>query len=539
MGLYIDQGNFSFAQAVHDVIYVDKSALIGHLNRMVNTRRKFVCVTRPRRFGKSLAAQMLCAYYDRSCDSRSLFEGLSIALDETFERYLNKFPVISCDVHEVRSRVHDGMDFVPWLQKTILDEMRELWGEYIQPDDTLPSALARINDKTGTQFVICLDEWHSIYRMDAGNEKAQEAWIEFLRALFKGLGADRYIALAYMTGVLPIRNYASESPLSNFYEYNIFDTTPFETCYGFTEDEVRSLCKTWKRNFNEMRRWYDGYRFETSEEIDGDYYDKVIHIYNPNSVVHSIFSRKFQCYWNDTGSLEPVIDYIKLDVCGLRQAIVLLVSGQPCAYRQIFFGQAFNNTRSFDAVMTMLTHLGYLTYNTSTGMGRIPNEEIREAMYLAAEDRQWDEVRRSVDESLRFVDYLVSGYEEGVADILDRIHRELASILTFNNENTLACVVMYACYTARKDFFVFRELPSGVGFVDIALIPLPNRGLPAILIELKWNKDADSAIKQIHDRKYTSAFEHYTGEIVVAGVNYDKNSTDKMHTCKIERVVKG
>ena len=190
-------------------------------------------------------------------------------------------------------------------------------------------------------------------------------------------------------------------------------------------------------------------------------------------------------------------------------------------------------------MMTMLTHLGYLTYNTSTGMGRIPNEEIREAMYLAAEDRQWDEVRRSVDESIKFVDYLVSGYEEGVADILDRIHRELASILTFNNENTLACVVMYACYTARKDFFVFRELPSGVGFVDIALIPLPNRGLPAILIELKWNKDADSAIKQIHDRKYTSAFEHYTGEIVVAGVNYDKDSTDKMHTCKIERVVKG
>ncbi|MBQ1925477.1 MAG: AAA family ATPase [Proteobacteria bacterium] len=501
MGLYIDQGNFSFEQAMNDVIYVDKSALLGHLNRMVNTRRKFVCVTRPRRFGKSLAAQMLCAYYDRSCDSRSLFEGLSIARDETFERYLNKFPVISLDVHEERSRINNGMDFVPWLQERVLSEIRELWGDIIQPGDTLPLALARINDKTGTQFVICLDEWHSIYRMDAGNEKAQEAWIEFLRAMFKGLGADRYIALAYMTGVLPIRNYASESPLSNFYEYNIFDTSPLETCYGFTLEEGELLCQQYDMNFSEMKRWYDGYCFEVNQLENGKRVFRKIPILNPNSVIRSILSGKYQCYWNDTGSLEPVIDYIKLDVCGLRQAIVLLVSGQPCAYRQIFFGQAFNNTTSFDSVMTMLTHLGYLTYDMSTGMGRIPNEEIREAMYLAAEDRHWDEVRRSVDESLRFVDYLVNDYEEGVVDILDRIHRELASILTFNNENTLACVVMYACYTARKDFFVFRELPSGVGFVDIALIPLPNRGLPAILVELKWNKDAETAMKQIYDRK--------------------------------------
>ena len=538
MGLYIDQGNYSFAQAVRDEIYVDKSALISYLNRMLCTRRKFVCVTRPRRFGKSLAAQMLCAYYDRSCDSRPLFEQLAIAKDETFETHLNKYPVISFDVHEERSRVSDGMAFVPWLQNRILCELAEKWPDCMTDCTTVPEALAKINAKTGIQFVVSLDEWHSIYRMDEGNVKAQEAWIEFLRALFKGQGADRYIALAYMTGVLPIRNYASESPLSNFYEYNIFDTTPLETCYGFTEDEVWTLCKTWKRNFNEMRRWYDGYRFETNIACEDGDRNVVKHIYNPNSVVRSILSRKYLCYWNDTGSLEPVIDYIKLDIFGLRQAIVLLVSGQPCAYRQIFFGQAFNNTTSFDSVMTMLTHLGYLTYDTSTGMGRIPNEEIREAMYLAAEDCRWHEVMKSVHASMQFIDALIHGDEAAVAGILDKIHCELASILTFNNENTLACVVMYACYTARKDYFVFRELPSGVGFVDIALVPLPDRGLPAVLVELKWNKDADTAIKQIHDRKYPSAFESYQGDIVLVGVNYDKNSTDKMHTCKIERVVK-
>ena len=540
MGQYIDCGNGNFSETLRSRLgFVDKSALLGHLNRMLCTDQKFVCVTRPRRFGKSLAANMLCAYYDRSCDSRELFLGLEIARDETFEAHLNKYPVISFDVQEARSQVKDGMDFVPMLQEKIGRELRASWPEETEGSGTIQEMMARINDKTGIQFIVSLDEWHAIYRTDEKNEKAQEAWIEFLRALFKGTSAKRYIALAYMTGVLPIRNYASESPLNNFYEYTIFDSSPLETCYGFTLDEVERLCSQYVMDFEEMKRWYDGYCFEVNPLEHGRRVRRNIHICNPNSVVRSITAEKFQCYWNDTGSLEPVIDYIKCNIEGLREAVATLISGQPCAYRQICFGLAFNRQKNYDSILTILTHLGYLTYDTSCGMGRIPNEEIREAMYLAAEDCGWNEVMQSVKTSAKFIDCIVNGDEAAVADILDKIHCDLASILTFNNENTLACVVMYACYTARKDFFVFRELPSGVGFVDIALIPLPNRGLPAVLVELKWNKRADSAIQQIRDRKYTSAFDDYNGEIVLVGVNYDKESTDKMHVCKIERVVKG
>ncbi len=160
-------------------------------------------------------------------------------------------------------------------------------------------------------------------------------------------------------------------------------------------------------------------------------------------------------------------------------------------------------------------------------------------MYLTAESNNWDGVIRSIEASEKFIDSIVRGDEVGIASILDKIHCELASILTFNNENTLACVVMYACYTARKDFFVYRELPTGVGFADVALIPLPSRGLPAILVELKWNHDAKTAMDQIYNRKYTSSFDDYSGDIILVGVNYDKNSKDKMHECKLERVVKG
>ena len=538
MGLYIDQGNYSFAQAVRDEIYVDKSALISYLNRMLCTRRKFVCVTRPRRFGKSLAAQMLCAYYDRSCDSRPLFEQLAIAKDETFETHLNKYPVISFDVHEERSRVSDGMAFVPWLQNRILCELAEKWPDCMTDCTTVPEALAKINAKTGIQFVVSLDEWHSIYRMDEGNVKAQEAWIEFLRALFKGQGADRYIALAYMTGVLPIRNYASESPLSNFYEYNIFDTLPLEKCYGFTLDEVESLCTKYGMDFDEMKRWYDGYVFEVNPLIQGKRLTQYIPICNPNSVVRSVLSGTYECYWNDTGSLDPVRRYVQMDIEGTKNAIVLMLSGGMAKFRHVPFNNTFNDSLTYDSVMTILTHLGYINYNKSTQEGKIPNEEIRVAIYDIVKASRWNDVIRAIDASEKFIDSLVYGDEAAVAGILDKIHCELASILTFNNENTLACVVMYACYTARKDYFVFRELPSGVGFVDIALVPLPDRGLPAVLVELKWNKDADTAIKQIHDRKYPSAFESYQGDIVLVGVNYDKNSTDKMHTCKIERMVK-
>ena len=540
MGRYMDCGNGNFRETLRSRLgFVDKSGLLGHLNRMLCTDQKFVCVTRPRRFGKSLAANMLCAYYDRSCDSRELFDGLEISQDETFEAHLNKYPVISFDVQEARSQVKDGMDFVPMLQEKIGRELRASWPEETEGAGTIQEMMAEINNKTGIQFIVSLDEWHAIYRTDEKNEKAQEAWIEFLRALFKGTSAKRYIALAYMTGVLPIRNYASESPLNNFYEYTIFDSSPLETCYGFTEAEVQVLCKNWKRNFNEMRRWYDGYRFETVDETEDEPCEKVIHIYNPNSVVHSIRSKKFQCYWNDTGSLEPIRRYVQMDIEGTKRAIVQMLSGGMARFEQVPFNNTFNDALTFDAVMTILTYLGYITYDSSIGAGTIPNEEIRRAIYDIAKASRWDGVLRSIERSEKFIDCIVNGDEAAVADILDKIHCDLASILTFNNENTLACVVMYACYTARKDFFVFRELPSGVGFVDIALIPLPNRGLPAVLVELKWNKRADSAIQQIYDRKYTAAFDDYHGEIVLVGVNYDKDSTDKMHVCKIERVVKG
>lgn len=538
MGLYIDQGNELFRQTVVDEIYVDKTRLLADLNRMINTARRFVCVTRPRRFGKSIAAQMLCAYYDRSSHSRDLFESLDIGHDATFETHLNKYAVLSFDVQEQRSRVERGIDFVPYLQKRIGAEMRKIWPSATSDCTTIQEMMASIREVTGLQFVICLDEWHAIYRMDEDDDEAQKMWIDFLRAIVKGTNAKNYIALAYMTGVLPIRNYASESPLNNFYEYNVFDSSPFETYYGFTEDEVRNLCSKYDMNFEMMKHWYDGYEYEQTFFENSRRFNRTISIYNPNSVIRSIFSGKYSCYWNDTGSLEPVERYIQLDIEGVRSSIVRMIAGEWCEFEQVFFNKTFNNLTSFSAVMTMLAHLGYITYDSKLGRGRIPNEEIRKAMALAAQSCRWDEVSKSIFHSKRFIDAIIAGNAPQVAETLSHIHSDIASILTYNDENALACTVMYACYTARKDYFIFRELPSGVGFVDIALIPLPHRGLPAILIELKWNKDADAAITQIHHRRYTSAFDGFEGDIIIVGVSYDKNSADKMHNCKIERIVK-
>ena len=294
MGLYIDRSNSGFKSALSGTIqYVDKSGLIAHLNANIDSEQRFLCITRPRRFGKTLAAQMIAPYYNRACNSRDLFANLDIARDPSYETHLNRYPVIFFDVQEQRSNVTRGDDFVAYLQEKIGFELKKLWPNETQNCHTIQEMLAQIHEHTQTKFVIILDEWHAIYRMDQDNEHAILMWIDFLRSLFKGPYANDYIALAYMTGVLPIRRFTSESPLNNFYEYTVFNTYPIGQFYGFTENEVKSLCKKYEMNYDEMKRWYDGYLYQDQ------------YMYNPNSVVKAIAFRNIIGYWNETKKATP------------------------------------------------------------------------------------------------------------------------------------------------------------------------------------------------------------------------------------------
>lgn len=373
MGLYIDRGNSGFKSALSGTIqYVDKSGLIAHLNANIDSGQRFLCITRPRRFGKTLAAQMIAAYYNRACNSRDLFANLDIARDPSYETHLNRYPVIFFDVQEQRSNVTRGDDFVAYLQEKIGFELKKLWPNETQNCHTIQEMLAQIHEHTQTKFVTILDEWHAIYRMDQDNEHAILMWIDFLRSLFKGPYANDYIALAYMTGVLPIRRFTSESPLNNFYEYTVFNTYPIGQFYGFTENEVKSLCKKYEMNYDEMKRWYDGYLYQDQ------------YMYNPNSVVKAIAFRNIIGYWNETGAFEPIKRYIQMDIAGLRQTVTQLIAGASIHFNIVNFANMFDAPDSIDAIMTVLAHFGYISYDPSHQTGCIPNEEVRFALQYAA-----------------------------------------------------------------------------------------------------------------------------------------------------------
>lgn len=332
------------------------------------------------------------------------------------------------------------------------------------------------------------------------------------------------MALAYMTGILPIKKYGSHSALNMFFEYSMTDQKELEEYTGFTEEEVAELCNRFDMDFAETGNWYDGYVFK-----------KFKHIYNPRSVVEAMRSHDFSGYWTATETYEALKIYIDMDFDGLRTDIVQMLGG----------GRARVNTRSFqndmltfktkDDVLTLLIHLGYLAYDSLRKEAFIPNKEIMGEFETAMTVGGWDEIVRILKASERLLADTLLCDEVSVAKSLDAVHMEAASILTYNDENSLACAIGLAYYSARKDYRLIRELPTGHGFADIVFLPLPSVKKPALVVELKYDKNAYAAIQQIKDRHYTQALEGYTGELLLVGINYDKNAKDKPHSCVIER----
>lgn len=524
MGFYLNPGNKGFWEAVRSRIYVDKTNLITCTNNLINTKEKFVCVSRPRRFGKSMTLEMLAAYYSRGCDSAELFRGRKIEKADAFQEHLNRYDVILLNMQQFLSRAgKQGM--IEYLERAALEELREAYGELFPEQTTvLAEALEKIYAKTEKQFVFLIDEWDCVMRERQEAEELQRNYLDFLRNLLKD---QPYVALAYMTGILPIKKYGSHSALNMFFEYSMTDQKELEEYTGFTEEEVRELCERYDMDFRETGSWYDGYRFKGFH-----------HIYNPRSVVEAMKCHDFSGYWVSTETYEALKIYMDMDFDGLREDIVQMLGG----------GRVRINTRSFqndmrtfgtkDDVLTLLIHLGYLAYDSKEKEAFIPNKEIIGEFETAMSVSGWTEVMRVLKASEKLLADTLSGDEASVAAGLDRAHGDVASILTYNDENSLGCAIGLAYFSARKDYMVIRELPTGRGFADMVFLPLPSCGKPALVVELKYDKTANAAIQQIKDRHYTQALEGYVGEILLVGINYDKDNKNKPHSCVIEKVEK-
>ena len=528
MGRFVNPDNSAFQVALNSEIYVDKTGLLSYTNKVLDTMQGYICNSRPRRFGKSFAANMLAAYYSKGCDSRKMFSGLAISQTADFEKHLNQYDVIHLDIQWFLSNVSDPEQIVAYITECTLAELRTIYADQLPPEvSTVPDALSRIKEATGQKFVIIIDEWDVLIRDEASNQKIQDDYINFLRGMFKGTEPTRYIQLAYLTGILPVKKETTQSALNNFDEFTMLSAGNLAPYIGFTEDEVRNLSEEYQQDFHEVKRWYDGYLLKDCQ------------VYNPRAVVSVMLKGEFKSYWSETASYEAIVPLINMNYDGLKTSIIEMLSGASVKVNTATFKNDTENIKSRDDVLTYMIHLGYLGYDQTRKTAFVPNEEIRQELTTAVESKAWNEMILFQQESEKLLDATLEMDCPVVAAQIEKIHNEYVSVIQYHNENSLSSVLAIAYLSAMQYYFKpVRELPSGRGFADFVFIPKPEykSDYPALVVELKWNQNAQTAMQQIKDRKYPDSVLEYTGDILLVAINYDKDK--KEHQCMIEQYEK-
>lgn len=520
MGRYLNVGNDGF-RAIRKGRYVDKTGLISFINETLGTADKLTCVSRARRFGKSFAVKMLCAYYDKSCDSSELFDGLEIAEDPSYRKYLNKYDVIYLDMTLFISLCGNMKDIMAYIQEQVIQEIADVYPA-AAGEEHLAMAMAKASASAGIKFIVIIDEWDALFREAKNDTDLQKEYIRLLRGLFKSSLTDSMIEAAYMTGILPIKKYGTQSAMTDFREYTMLSPKRLAKYAGFTETEVRQLCEDYGMDFGEAKRWYDGYSFKN-----------VPSVYNPNAIMRAMQNQEFGSYWTETETYEALKIYIDMDFDGLREAILSMLGGEKCPVNTGTFQNDLTSLRSRDDVMVLLIHLGYLAYDGEAEKVYIPNEEIRQEFFLALKNSGHWEIAKLVKESDELLRAALNLNGEKVADAIEKMHSASTAPIFYNNEQALRSVIRLAFISCMEQFREIQELPSGNGYADMVYLPKKGSVMPIMLVELKWNKGAEGAIAQIKERNYPEVFEGYGSEVLLVGISYDERT--KKHECVIEK----
>ncbi|MDD6001865.1 MAG: AAA family ATPase [Bacteroidales bacterium] len=514
---FLDYGNSDFRSVINSD-FVDKSGLINVLNEKIDSEKRYICISRPRRFGKSVAAKMLYAYYDRSSDSHKLFDGLEITKSPDYEKHLNKYPTIYLDWNYFATNKTSTV--VKDAQKAIIEDLKTAY-PFVKESENLMVALTEITGHTGDRFIFIIDEWDMLVR-DV-DEDVQKEYVNLLRSLFKSNVANKVFLLVYMTGILPIIKTETQSALNNFDEFSVIRPVKTDKYYGFTLNEVEALCQKHGMNLELMKHAYDGYIIGKEKSM-----------FNPNSVMMAIEDGEYNSHWSKTASFSTIERYLNTDADQVRTKIINMMNGGEEFVRVSSFRNDMKNIYTSDDVLTLLTHLGYLSYNPENQKVRIPNTEVAEEFENAVRLAGWGELSKAVDLSRQLLDDTINLRKEKVARAFDDYHFEASSLLEFNDENSMRCAITLAYYAAKPFYKIFHELPTGKGFADMVFIPLPSTPFPAIVVELKYDKSADSAIDQIKRKDYPKSLKGFSKQIVLCGINYNK-ATSK-HEVEMEIV---
>ena len=460
---------------------------------------------------------MLVAYYSKGCDSHHIFDSLKISQTDYYLEHLNQHHVIHINMQSFLSNTHNIDKMIQLLTIRILNELKQEYSVTFFDETNLSLSLEDIYVSTKDQFIFIIDEWDCIFREYAQNQEAQKQYLDFLRNLLKD---KPYVKLAYMTGILPIKKYGTHSALNMFEEISMIEPEVLAEFMGFTENEVKDLCSLYNVSCEEMREWYDGY-----------YMTDCLSNFSPRSVVASIDRKKFGNYWTSTETYEALRVYIDMNYDGLRDDVVKLLAGEEVYLNTNKFQNDMTTFKSKDDVLTLLIHLGYLGYNSSNQTCYIPNKEVTSSFVASVEDSSWNEPTKALLNSRELLEATWNQDEKKVAKYIEEAHLD-TSILTYNNENALSYTISIAYMYARNYYTIVREMPSGKGYADMVLIPKDDK--PAMIIELKWNQDVETAITQIKEKKYPKVLEEYKDNLLIVGITYDKKT--KKHICRIEKI---
>lgn len=516
LGIYLNPGNEEFKNTINKMIYVDKSLLIEKIGTYSKAINQYICISRPRRFGKSTDANMLVAYYSKGCDSHNLFDHLKISNTKNYEIDLNQHNVIHLNMHDFLSMTNSIEDMLILLSEEVIFELTQKY-PVTTSRNILSLVLSRIFSQYNESFIFIIDEWDCVFRDFKQDKEAQEKYLDFLRNLLKD---KSYVKMCYMTGILPIKKYGTHSALNMFDEISMIEPRSYSEFMGFTEEEVKALCEEYNVDFTMMQYWYNGYHLKEN-----------ISIYSPRSVTASIADHNFLNYWSQTETFEALKEYIDLNFDGLKENITAMMAGMKVDIDISSFQNDMTTFHSKDDVMTLLIHLGYLGYDSINQKVYIPNNEVNGTFITSVKNSNWNIVSTMLKNSKNLLEATWNLDAKKVAEYIQEVHYE-TSILQYNDENALSYTISLAYIAAKEFYTIIRELPTGKGYADIAFIPKMDK--PAMLIELKYNHDVETGIDQIKKKNYPKGLEHYQNNLLLISISYDK--TTKEHSCMIEKL---
>ena len=524
MGIYLNPGNEKFTSIARMENYVDKTGMLRVINSFIDSGNKYICVSRPRRFGKTFAGNMLAAYYSKGCSSEGLFAGFKIAGEPTFAEKLNKYNVIKIDMNSEYQNTIEKGELLRRLTREIVKEMKETFPTVVfEKNDSLAQCILRVYAEKKETFILLIDEYDVLVRETNVPPTLFAEYLSFLNGLFKSDTLWPAISLAYLTGILPVVRDKIQSKLNNFREYTILNAGLLSEYVGFTAEETERLCHLHGMDDEECRRWYDGYHLKEFE------------IYNPESVVRAVEDGEYGSYWGQTSSYEVISERIRQNFAGTKEAVVRMLAGEEVPVNVTRYLNTMTSFHTKDDLLTYLIHLGYLAYNRQEGTCRIPNREVRQEWFNAIEtEEEYAVTNRIIQDSRELLASTLSGDAEAVARALDVSHIHVTSNRSYNNEDALQSAIYLAYIYALNSYTVVREMTTGKGFADVVFIPV-NPKNPAMIIEHKRNGCAESALDQIRNKRYFSSLTNYLGNLLFVGINYDEK--EKTHTCQMEMFV--